>query len=69
MVGRKPPSPYQAPLRRLNRPGCAGSNLRPKRLPDGPEPWASGVRQANLLHLLPQKIMCNGFINCFENRP
>jgi hypothetical protein len=29
------------------------SLLSAKRLPDRPEPWASGVRQANHLYLLP----------------
>ncbi len=36
-----------------------------RRLPDRSEPWASGIRQANLLHLLP-KIMCDGLIYYFE---
>ena len=36
-----------------------------KRLPDRPEPWASGVRQANLLHLLPE-IMSNRLTYYFE---
>src|SRR5206468_8885039 len=32
--------------------------LAPKKLPDRSEPWASGIRQANLFHLL-SKIMCD----------
>ena len=40
--------------------------LRPKKLPDRSEPWASGIRQANFLHLLPE-ITCNSPMYYFEH--
>jgi hypothetical protein len=40
---------------------------RIKRVPDRSEPWASGIRQANPFHLLPETI-CNYFTYYFEHR-
>ncbi len=45
-----------------NERNCADA----RRLPDRPKPWASGIRQANLIHLLP-KIMCNSLTYYFEH--
>ncbi|PYJ24132.1 MAG: hypothetical protein DME99_00460 [Verrucomicrobia bacterium] len=42
-------------------------NQDKKRLPDKPKPWAFGICQANLLHLLP-KIPSNSFNYSFEGR-
>jgi hypothetical protein len=52
-------------LIRISSSGFGHFSPWPKRLPDRSEPWASEIRQANLLHLLP-KIMCDALIYCFE---
>jgi len=42
--------------------GSVLATLWPKRLPDRSEPWASGIRQANLFHLLSKLCATDSFI-------